>query len=183
MFRNAGKHNTQEAVRLAVETAKKHNITHLVVASTVGDTAKSALEAIKGTDLKLVVVTHSSSFGEAGKQEFDEAIRKEIESAGHHVHTGMHLFRGLGRAIKNKVGFSDEEIVAQTLRLFGEGVKVCAEITAMAVDAGLAPYPGLVVAVAGTGRGADTVAIISTAPTHKFFEMKIKEIVTKPFDF
>lgn len=183
MFNKAGKHNTQEALKLAVQSAKEHGISHIVLASTVGDTAKSALEAIKGTDLNLVVITHSSSFGEAGKQEFDETIKKEIESAGHHVHTGMHLFRGLGRAIKNKVGFSDEEIVAHTLRLFGEGMKVCAEITAMAVDAGLVPYPGLVVAVAGTGRGADTVAIISTAPTHKFFELKIKKVVAKPFDF
>lgn len=184
MFDLAGKQNTEKALELAIAAAKEHGISHIVVASTKGDTARAALAAVKNTGLTLVVVTHSSSFRELdGSQEFDAGLRKEIQDAGHHVHTGVHLLRGLGRAIKDKVGWSDEDVVANTLRLFGQGMKVCCEIVAMAVDAGLAPCPGNVVSVAGTARGADTVAVIGAAPSHKFFNIKVRQIVAKPFDF
>ena len=183
MFERAGTQNTDKAIEIAVKTAKERKITHLVVASTKGETARKVLEAIKGTGLKLVVVTHSTGFGEPGVQEFDRGLREEIEAAGHHVHTGVHMLRGLGKAIKNRVGCSEEELVANLLRIFGQGIKVCVEITAMATDAGLVPCPGDVVAVAGSGRGADTVVIIGTAPTHDFFKIKVRSIVAKPFDF
>lgn len=183
MFKKAGKENTGEAVAAAVKTAADLGISHIVVASTVGDTARAALDAVRGTKLKLVVVTHSASFGQAGTQEFDEGLRKEIENAGHSVHTGVHILRGLGKAIKNKIGYSEEEIVANTLRIFGQGIKVCVEIAAMAADAGMVPCPGDVVAVAGTARGADTVAVVAVAPSHKFFDLKVRSIIAKPFEF
>ena len=52
-------------------------------------------------------------------------------------------------------------IVAQTLRLVGQGVKVCVEIFVEACDAGLVPEGADIIAVAGNRRGADTVAISS----------------------
>ena len=183
MFERSGAQNTDKAIEMAVKAAKEHGISHLVVASTKGDTARKALEAVKGTGLKLVVVTHSTGFGNPGVQEFDPELRKEIETAGHHVLTGVHMLRGLGKAIKNRIGWSEEELVAHVLRIFGQGMKVCVEIVAMATDAGLAPCPGNVVAVAGTGRGADTVVIIGSAPTHNFFDIKVRKIVAKPFEF
>ena len=183
MFDRAGAQNTDKAIEIAIKTAKERNITHLVVASTKGETARKTLEAVKGTALKLVVVTHSTGFSAPGTQEFNAGLRKEIEAAGHHVCTGVHMLRGLGKAIKNRIGYSEEELVASLLRIFGQGIKVCVEITAMATDAGLIPCPGDVVAVAGSGRGADTVAVIGAAPSHDFFNMKVRAIVAKPFDF
>lgn len=183
MFQKAGSHNTDEAIKLAVAAAKEHNISHIVAASTVGSTAKAALDAIQSTGLKLVVVAHSSSFANAGVQEFDAELRKQIESAGHCVYTGTHLFRGIGRAVKNRAGSSDEEIVANSLRIFGQGMKVAVEIVAMAVDAGLVPHPSNVISIAGTGRGADTVILAGTAPSHAFFDLKVRKIIAKPFEF
>jgi hypothetical protein len=54
-----------------------------------------------------------------------------------------------------------------------------AEIVAMGADAGLIPF-GDVLAVAGTGRGADKVVIIGANSSNKFFEIKIREILAKP---
>ncbi len=183
MFDKAGAQHTDEALEIAINTARKHGISHLVVAGTKGDTARKALTAVRETGLKLVVVTHSTGFGKDGVQEFDPELREEIESAGHRVYTGVHVLRGLGKAVKNRVGWSEEELVAHTLRIFCQGVKVCVEMAAMAADAGMVPCPGDIVAVAGTGRGADTVAVIATAPSHKFFDIKVRSIVAKPFDF
>lgn len=73
-------------------------------------------------------------------------------------------------------------IIADTLRLFGQGTKVCVEIVSMAIDAGLIP-PEPVVAIAGTGYGADTVLLIEGKNSRKFFDMKVKEVIAKPSDF
>ena len=61
-------------------------------------------------------------------------------------------------------------------------MKVCVEITAMAADAGLIPAEDIV-AVAGTGRGADTVCLIKADSSNRFFKIKVKEIITKPKEF
>jgi len=180
MFEKAGAHNTEKALEAAVGAAKEYGISHIVVASTGGGTARKALEAVSGTDIKLVVVTHSTGFSKPGHQEFDTGARDEIENAGHDVLTGTHLLRGLGKAIKMKMGWSEEELVANTLRIFGQGMKVAVEIATMAADAGLVPCPADVVSVGGTARGADTVIVIHTMPAANFFDLKVRRIIAKP---
>jgi len=63
------------------------------------------------------------------------------------------------------------EIIANTLRMFGQGVKVCLEISIMALDAGLLPYGKEVVAIGGTGRGADTAVVLE--PVMDNMEVKL----------
>lgn len=53
----------------------------------------------------------------------------------------------------------------------------------MAADAGLIPVDNDVVAIAGTGRGADTALLLRPANTARFFDLKIKEIIAKPSEF
>jgi hypothetical protein len=65
----------------------------------------------------------------------------------------------------------------------GEGTKVCVEITLMAADAGLIPVDKDIIAIGGTGRGADTALRIRPAHAAKFFELKIREVIAKPNDF
>jgi hypothetical protein len=152
------------------------------VASTSGATGVEAARVFQGLKVTLVVVTHNSGFQEPGVQELDPKSKTEIEKLGGTVYTGTLVLRSLGRAIKNSVGYSDNEIVAQVLRMFGQGIKVCVEIVAMAADAGLIP-PTNVIAVAGTGRGADTACLISADSSHRFFGIKVREILAKPKEF
>jgi len=37
-----------------------------------------------------------------------------------------------------------------------------------------------VIAIAGSGRGADTAVVIKPANSHRLFDMVIKEIIAKP---
>jgi len=53
---------------------------------------------------------------------------------------------------------------------------------AMAADAGLVPC-GDVICVAGTGRGADTCAVVGANTSNRFFKIKVREIIAKPVDF
>jgi len=65
----------------------------------------------------------------------------------------------------------------------GEGTKVCVEIVLMAADAGLIPVDKDVIAIAGTGRGADTALRIKPANAARFFDLKIREVLAKPTNF
>lgn len=71
-------------------------------------------------------------------------------------------------------------IIADTLGLFGQGTKVCVEIVMMAGDAGLVPQGVPVLAIAGTGRGADTILLVEGCNARRFFSMKIMDVIAKP---
>jgi hypothetical protein len=57
------------------------------------------------------------------------------------------------------------------------------EITLMAADAGLIPFDKDVVAIVGTGKGADKALRIKPANAARLFDLKIREVITKPTDF
>lgn len=182
IFDSAGPHNTEETLAVAKRAAAERGVGYIVVASTWGDTGVRAAELMRGEKAKLVVVTHNAGFKEPGAVEIDPGKRKRIEELGGTVHTGTMVLRGLGTAIRGKGGFSEEMLVAGVLRMFGEGVKVCVEMAAMVCDAGLVPG-GDIIAVAGTGRGADTCVLVGADSSNRFFDIKVREILAKPGRF
>src|SRR5665811_1902095 len=111
-FEKAGKENTQKTLQIAKEEALTRGISHIVVASTFGDTALAAAEMLKGTGIKLVVVTHNTGIREPNLQTFDQEIKRKIESMGGKVHTGTMVLRSLGTALKEKGSLSYEQTVA-----------------------------------------------------------------------
>lgn len=180
-FDRAGEHNTDEALKIAKDCAKEMNIKHMVVASTRGNTAVKVRDIFKGSGVSLVVVTHVQGFLESGKQQFDENIRKELERDGIKVLTTAHAFGGISAAIvKNIGGTTPIEMIAKSLRMFCEGVKVVVEIVFMAADAGLIPVDQDIISVAGTGKGADTVLLIKPANTRNAFDLKVREVLAMP---
>ena len=72
------------------------------------------------------------------------------------------------------------DVIAQTLRTFGQGMKVALEIAAMAADAGLVRVDEDIISVGGTRRGADTAVLLKPSYVHRFFETRVKEILCKP---
>ncbi len=188
-FDKPGKENTDEVLRIAQKRAKKVGIKTILVASTVGDTAVKAVEVFKG--MRVIVLTHSAGSREPNTQEFTEENRKIVESKGGIILTTTHAFGGLSRAMSQAPtpqappppNYTIGEIVANSLRIFGQGMKVVCEIAVMAADAGLVRTDEEVIAIAGTGaggRGADTAVVLQPANAHKFFETRVKEILCKP---
>lgn len=103
---------------------------------------------------------------------------------GAKLYTGTHALSSVERAIRKNFGtIQPLELIANTLRLMGEGTKVCVGITLMAADAGLIPVNRDIVAIAGATRGADTALRIKPANTSRFFDLKIREVIAKPFNF
>jgi len=178
-FNEAGKQNTDTLLRIVKEYVEKEGIRNIVVASTTGETGVKTSKIFKGCNI--VIVTHCFGFREPGKIELEDEYRREILANGAKIFTGVHALSSVERAIRKDFGtIQPLELIANTLRLMGEGTKVCAEITLMAADAGLIPVDKDVIAVAGTGRGADTALRIQPANTGRFFNLKIREVIAKP---
>ncbi len=178
-FEAPGPQNTQSILRLAKEYAENEEIKDIVVASTTGETGAKASEIFK--NFNVVVVTHHSGFVEPGTPELTEENRRTILENGAKVLTATHALSGVERAVRKKFKtIQPLELIAHALRLFGEGTKVCVEITAMAADAGLIPVDKNVVAIGGTGRGADTALVIKPAGTSYFFSLEVRELIAKP---
>jgi hypothetical protein len=50
----------------------------------------------------------------------------------------------------------------------------------MATDAGFVQSGSEVVSIGGNGGGADTAIVLMTANTHRFFDIRVREIICKP---
>jgi hypothetical protein len=183
-FDRPGGENTRDAARMAIERAKALGIRRIVVASTGGSTALAFLEAVKGTGIGLVVVTHVVGFEKPGVWEFSDEAAKTLRAAGVRIVTGTHALSGLERALSRAQrvgGGSRTEAIAEALRrTVAVGLKVAVECTLIAADQGAIPVDEEIVAAGGTASGADTVCVIRPAHTASFFDLQVREIVAMP---
>jgi hypothetical protein len=158
-FTEPGINNTAETLRLAGERARARGITKIVLASTRGETAVMAADKWSGAGLKIIVIPHQYGFAHDGRQRFSSELVQQLEKQGHSVHFGTMLFH-TEKLYRNNSG----EALANLLRTFCEGMKVCLEIIMMAADGGQIAVGEKVIAVAGSREGADT-AVVATAST------------------
>lgn len=178
-FDQPGPQNTEETLMAARRRADQIGVRTILVASTTGETGVKAVQVFQGYEV--VVVTHSTGFRAPNEQELLPENRVAIEAAGGRILTCQHAFGGINRAVRRKLGtYLTDEIIAFTLRNFGEGVKVCLEIAVMAADAGLVRVGEPCIAIAGTGRGADTAIVLKPANAQAFFDLRVMEILAKP---
>lgn len=178
-FEKPGRENTDRTLEIARDRATQLSLEIVLVATTTGATGARAVEIFR--EQQVVVVTHSTGFPEPNVQELMPEYRATIEAGGGEVLTCQHAFGGVNRAVRKKMGtYLTDEIIAYTLRTFGQGTKVCLEIALMAADAGLVRVGEPCVAVGGTGRGADTALVLIPANAQTFFDLKVMEILAKP---
>lgn len=173
-FEDMGPENTKATFELVQERMKSLGIKKLVLASTTGTTARKAMEFFKDSGIKLIVVPHQYDFRKEGNV-FPADLIKSLRDAGHEVHFGTMLFHTDGLYESNA-----PTLMANLLRCFCQGVKVCFEIVLMATDAGLISGGEKVIAVAGTGRGSDTALVMQAASTQHLKRLKVNEIICKP---
>ena len=183
-FEKPGVANTPDSARFAIERAKELGINTIVVASTSGKTALVFFDAMTGSGINLVIVTHVIGFIKPGEWEFSQEIADRLQKQGVRIVISTHALSGLERALSRspKVGGgSRTEAIAEALRrVVAVGLKVAVECVLMAADAGAIDMGGEVMAVGGTASGADTVCVIRPAHTTNFFDLQVREIVAMP---
>ncbi len=178
-FENPGRENTEAVLRIVKQRAEELGINTILVASTKGNTAVRAMDVLQG--LRVIIVTHVTGFRAPDTQEFTEESRKIVEDKGGIILTTAHAFAGLSRAMRHKYNmYVWGEVIADTLRIFGQGMKVACEIPLMAADSGLVSTDEDVISIAGDSRGADTAVVLRPVNTDKFFDLKVKEVLCKP---
>jgi hypothetical protein len=183
-FDKPGQDNTRDAAQFALERAQELKIQTIVVASSSGRTADIFHEAMKGSKLNLVVVTHVIGFVKPGEWEFSSEIAERLQKQGVKIIKGTHALSGLERALSRspKVGGgSRTEAIAEALRrTVAVGLKVAVECVLIAADQGAIGINEEVIAAGGTANGADTVCVIQPAHTANFFDLQVREIVAMP---
>ncbi|HTY15031.1 MAG TPA: pyruvate kinase alpha/beta domain-containing protein [Methanoregulaceae archaeon] len=183
-FETPGPDNTEDAARFAVARARDLGLSTIVVASTSGATASKFAAAVRGTGIRLVIVTHVVGFTTPGVWEFQKETAERLRKEGVTIVTGTHVLSGLERALSRspKVGGgSRTEAIAEALRkTVAVGLKVAVECTMIAADMGTIGIDEEIIAAGGTASGADTVCVIRPAHTSSFFDLQVREIVAMP---
>ena len=172
-FEKPGKENTAEVIPLIKERARARGIKKIVLASTRGDTARAAAESFKDTGLQLVVIPWQYGFRDT--QPFPQELVADLQQKGHRVHFGTMLFH-----TDDLYGIKTPQLMANLLRIFGQGIKVCVEIIMMACDGGCIAMGEKVIAVAGAGAGADTAIVATASPSTKMSGLRVHEVICKP---
>lgn len=178
-FENPGIENTDKVIELVKTRKEKLGIEYIVIASASGRSGVKLAQKID--DAHIVNVTHHAGFRGGDELEITDDYRVELENRDVKIYAGSHALSGVGRGISNKFkGVTPVEVIAQTLRMFSQGVKVCVEISIMAADGGLIPTDSEVIAIGGTATGVDTAVVLKAAHQGDFFDLRIHEIIAMP---
>ncbi len=170
-----------KAVRDKLESSG--DIKRILIASSTGESALKLYGALDDEDIEIINVTHHMGFKEDNVADISDEMIKKLEDVGIKTYIGAHAFSGAARGVTNKYGgFSPLDVVADTLRMFCHGIKVSAEISIMAADAGLVPVGEKIIAIGGRGHGVDTAVILTPVNAKNLFDLKFHEIIAMPKD-
>jgi len=176
-FGKPGKANTEELLRAARARAAALGVRQLVVASTHGFTARRAQAVFAGTGVEVIAVTIAASYEKEGWTMTD-GERARLRRAGVTVLTCTHALSG---GLADGLGAAGaQDIASNVLYRFCQGMKVAVEVTLMAADAGLLDMRRELIAVGGTGEGADTAIVVKPAYTRTFKKLQVRELIGKP---
>ena len=180
---NKVEQNTRTVVEAVDHHLKAHRVGHVVLATNTGYvSAQFAPLAKRYPEVAFVAVKMAPAIDRLYQVEWNASYGETMREAGIKLVTGVHaLTGGVDHALRGKFqGFPPTAIIAETLYLFSQGMKVCVEIIAMACDSGLVPEGAEVVACAGTSHGADTAIVATSAASANLFDLDIHRILVMP---
>jgi len=175
-FEDVRADNTEATFSLVRQRLKGSAIKKLVLASTTGAIAQRAVRFFRDDGVKLIVVPHQFYF-KRDTNPFPQELAKSLREMGHEVHFATMLFHTDGFYASSKA-----TLMANLLRCFSQGVKVCFEIVLMATDGGLVASGEQVIAIAGTARGSDTALVMQAASSQQLKRLRVNEILCKPLN-
>ncbi len=186
-FSYCGEVNTDKLLEIVKQYCIDNGLHNVVIASETGRSAVKALETLKETEVKIVVVTHypATTWGPKGnipiglkRKEYTNTLKKLLDN-GVKIVQGTRPFAPPTRSLNWET--TPEGIMDKTLELFGAGTKIAIEAAVMATDAGEINENEETISCAGTFKGLDTALLVKTAYSMNFFKnFEVKEIIAKP---
>ncbi len=182
-FEKEGEDYTDELISAVKDKLESSNdIKRVLIASSSGKSALKLYDAI-GDDVEIINVTHHMGFSGPNESDISDEMIEKLEAVGIKTYFGGHAFSGAARGVTNKYGgYSPLDVVADTLRMFSHGIKVSAEISIMAADAGLIPVGEEIIAIGGRGHGVDSAVILTPVNAKNLFDLEFHEIIAMPRD-
>lgn len=183
-FENEGNDYTNDLIKAVKDKLEvSGDIKRIIIASSTGASALKLYKLIDDEEIEIINVTHHMGFSGENESDISQDMIDELEKVGIKTYFGSHAFSGAARGVTNKYGgYSPLDIVADTLRMFSHGIKVSAEISIMACDAGLIPAGEKVIAIGGRGHGVDSAVILTPVNAKNLFDLKFHEIIAMPKD-
>ncbi len=179
-FERQGKQNTEETLKIAFAQARELGIHDIVIATSTGASLDFITDK-QAAEYNVVAVTCAYGSKTPNENRVSEEKRIQMLERGIKVCTAAHVLSGAERGLSTKLGgYGPVEIMAHTLRMFGQGTKVCVEIAVMAADAGLVPAGKPIIAVGGTGGGEDTALVLRVSTANTILDTKIDRVLCKP---
>ena len=163
-FGAKGKENTEDLAGIVVNRIKEGGITAVAVATTSGGTALAFAEAVNGS-----VPVFGVNFQNSDK--LDSDIKEKAEAAG----AVFMPDQPVAKYIREIPGHSPD-----SLRCFGQGMKVAVEVIMQAVEVGHIKCGDMVIGVGGTSRGADVAIVAKAAGGDNLSGLWVSEILAKP---
>lgn len=182
VFAGKGPENTAATLHLALEKATSRRLP-LLIATTTGATAVLLAQMARGQGFAEDIVAVTTAYGaqKPGEIQLTPENRALLLGSDVRIVTAAHALSGAERSLSTTFGGAyPVEIIAHTLRMLSQGVKVAVEIAAMAADAGFASPGQPVIAIGGSGHGADTAVRLLPAHAKSLLETRILEIYCKP---
>ena len=186
-FNYCGEINTDTLLETVKQYCINNDYHNVVIASETGRSAVKALETLKQTNIKIVVVTHypATTWGPKGnipiglkRKEYADNLKKLLDNRVKVVQ-GTRPFAPPTRSLNWET--TPEGIMDKTLELFGAGTKIAIEAAVMATDAGEINENEEIISCAGTFKGLDTALLVKTSYSMNFFKnFEVKEIIAKP---
>lgn len=181
-FETTGKENTAAAAAIAVAKAKELDCS-IVLSSNTGTSAEAVLAAAAeaGYTGKIIVVRNATNAARKGVNMMTPEVKQSLLERGCAVVGAANALSAGERSLSTKLqGIYPLELMAHTLKMFGQGTKVCVECATMAMDADEIPFGSTVVALGGTGTGLDTSMVLTPSYSSSVLDTKIHELLCKP---
>jgi len=181
LFEAGGPENTKPTLEAARRRAEQLGIRKVVLATSTGRTALTALDVFDGLGVDVIGVTLHAAYWTIYVPPDDKKIAA-AKARGAKFLTATHgLMGNVEAAIRDKFGgLPPVELIAHTYYTFSQGMKVAVEVALMAADAGLVQPGEEIIAIGGTNEGADTAIVLKAAFTTNFFDLKIREVIAMP---
>ena len=195
IFEKGGEEHTEETLKIALAGAKERKIDTVLISTSTGGTGLKALEVFKGSGLKLVFVRHQTGYPSKGKQMMPPDVYAKLEKAGRVVTCTDVLTGGVDVGVARQRPEKEQPleaslpwivppvnvVIANTLRQISQGTKVGIEIAMMAADCDAVGIDKPVVSIGGSHAGADTAIVVTPAASNRFRDLRLHEILAKPF--
>jgi hypothetical protein len=198
-FERAGEENTREVIKAVADRAEEGDIKAVVVASVSGKTAVKVAERLKrrGLRTKVICVSGPASWKKyAPEYRFPlikDELRRKLGALGIQVITDIEepfrkiTFRNWWERKTVQVLRPESDLFWMSLICVGgHGFRTAVEAVFMAAEAEVVRIGEKVIAIAGTGTGADTSIVMKTSRFEDAVgadpekRMKIQEVLAMP---